>query len=480
MEQVSYTLRLDLKDTGIVNTGFRLKQGDSGMKISVSIFNRGVNVFDSTTVPKIVFKRPDGASVMANMTVGSSVYEYVFVGNELQQPGVEIMDVKFTLPNDRRESSVSCSFVVVPDTITPNTHGSDIYDNDLAELVAEATAAAETVEEVVGDSEAWAVGERNGVPVGPEDPAYHNNSKWWSEQANVTSLAALTDVDLNNPTNDDGLVYNSTEQKWKNKQITTKEQWKKNGAYNLYNHKLQTQVVSTGGGSVTVTVNRTVGSADYGTFSIVGTIGSATDIVVGALDSNVFKAGQKYKLVGCPSGGGANTYNIRITGAGVEDHGDGVEFTATGSDQMKIQLCGASINETFKPMITTDLNATYDDYQPYAMTNRQLTEYATTEDFTSKVTFTDTATISVFKKVGNIITFSFRGSSRTAIVVNDTLFTLPTGYRPKDNILIPFIIEGVAYGTVIVYTNGVVSVSTVSSTSFTSGRVTMQGSFAIN
>ena len=72
MEQVSYTLRLDLKDTGIVNTGFRLKQGDSGMKISVSIFNRGVNVFDSTTVPKIVFKRPDGASVMANMTVGSS------------------------------------------------------------------------------------------------------------------------------------------------------------------------------------------------------------------------------------------------------------------------------------------------------------------------------------------------------------------------------------------------------------------------
>ena len=137
MEQVSYTLRLDLKDTGIVNTGFRLKQGDSGMKISVSIFNRGVNVFDSTTVPKIVFKRPDGASVMANMTVGSSVYEYVFVGNELQQPGVEIMDVKFTLPNDRRESSVSCSFVVVPDTITPNTHGQDIYDNDLSEWLAE-------------------------------------------------------------------------------------------------------------------------------------------------------------------------------------------------------------------------------------------------------------------------------------------------------------------------------------------------------
>ena len=137
MEQVSYNLRLDLKDTGIVNTGFRLKQGDSGMKIAVSIFNRGVNVFDSSTTPKIVFRRPDGASVMANMTIGSSVYEYVFVGNELQQPGTELMDVKFTLPNDRRESTVSCSFVVVPDTITPNAHGSGIYDNDLSEWLAE-------------------------------------------------------------------------------------------------------------------------------------------------------------------------------------------------------------------------------------------------------------------------------------------------------------------------------------------------------
>lgn len=137
MEQVSYTLRLDLKDTGLVNTGFRLKQGDSGMKLTVSIYNRGVSVFDSSTVPKIVFRRPDGASVIANMTVGSSVYEYVFVGNELQQPGVEIMDVKFTLPNDRRESTLSCSFIVVPDTITPNAHGSGIYDNDLSEWLAE-------------------------------------------------------------------------------------------------------------------------------------------------------------------------------------------------------------------------------------------------------------------------------------------------------------------------------------------------------
>jgi len=32
------------------------------------------------------------------------------------------------------------------------------------------------------NAEAWAVGKRNGVPVGPSDPTYHNNSKWYSEQ----------------------------------------------------------------------------------------------------------------------------------------------------------------------------------------------------------------------------------------------------------------------------------------------------------
>ena len=32
------------------------------------------------------------------------------------------------------------------------------------------------------NAEAWAVGKRNGVPVGPSDPTYHNNSKWYSDQ----------------------------------------------------------------------------------------------------------------------------------------------------------------------------------------------------------------------------------------------------------------------------------------------------------
>lgn len=221
MVQITYTLRLDMRDTGIVNTSLRLKQGDSGMKIAVNVFNGGVSAFDSSTTPKIVFRRPDGASVMADMTVESSLYSYTLVGNELQVPGKELIDIKFPIGAEGRESTMSCSIEVVPDTITPNTHGSGIYDNDLAVLVEEATEAAETVQEVVGDSEAWANGERNGVPVGPEDPAYHNNSKYWSEQANPTALANLTDVDVDGVVNGDVLQYNSSTQKWEGKSISS-------------------------------------------------------------------------------------------------------------------------------------------------------------------------------------------------------------------------------------------------------------------
>lgn len=40
------------------------------------------------------------------------------------------------------------------------------------------------------NAEAWAVGRRNGVPVGPSDPTYHNNSKWYSEQVDPAVINA--------------------------------------------------------------------------------------------------------------------------------------------------------------------------------------------------------------------------------------------------------------------------------------------------
>lgn len=42
------------------------------------------------------------------------------------------------------------------------------------------------------DAEAWAVGERNGQPVSPSDPAYHNNAKYYKDQAQGVAGGGVT------------------------------------------------------------------------------------------------------------------------------------------------------------------------------------------------------------------------------------------------------------------------------------------------
>lgn len=47
----------------------------------------------------------------------------------------------------------------------------------------EAAGSADDAADSAEDSEAWAVGQRNGTDVGSDDPTYHNNSKYYSEDA---------------------------------------------------------------------------------------------------------------------------------------------------------------------------------------------------------------------------------------------------------------------------------------------------------
>lgn len=56
------------------------------------------------------------------------------------------------------------------------------------------------------NAEAWAVGKRNGVPVGPSDPTYHNNSKWYSEQVEP----AVANFPYIDETTGDWMVYDTT------------------------------------------------------------------------------------------------------------------------------------------------------------------------------------------------------------------------------------------------------------------------------
>lgn len=173
------------------------------------------------------------------------------------------------------------------------------------------------------------------------------------------------------------------------KQITV------NGAVNELDH---TGVTDTSG-TVKLTVNEdksiTVSANSYPvtldsttTFFFFGTASAAVP--------NIFKG---KKFVGCPSGGASGTYRIIIqefssttpSGAIAEssDIGEGANISTGDYIRMYIRLgSGYQLTSalTFKPMISLpELGLSYDDYVPYAKTNRQLTEDSVTWDDLSEV-----------------------------------------------------------------------------------------------
>ena len=73
----------------------------------------------------------------------------------------------------------------------PTYHNNSKY---YAEQAAESAEALEEAQEIIdgyeADSEAYATGKRDGTDVGSDDPTYHNNSKYYAEQASGSATAA--------------------------------------------------------------------------------------------------------------------------------------------------------------------------------------------------------------------------------------------------------------------------------------------------
>ena len=68
-------------------------------------------------------------------------------------------------------------------------------------------------------AEGWAVGTQNGTAVTSDSPYYHNNSKYWKDQAQAiasNTLSGLSDVGIANPQNGQVLSYHSATQTWVN------------------------------------------------------------------------------------------------------------------------------------------------------------------------------------------------------------------------------------------------------------------------
>ena len=148
-----------------------------------------------------------------------------------------------------------------------------------------------------------------------------------------------------------------------------KSEQKQYSGKNLLNATLQTTTQN----GVTCTANRD------GTYTLNGTATSDTQLVVGyhnILDGQV-------KMLGCPSGGSTKTYCVimqfssNITGGekgriydigngGVGSTSNSIESGANYIRGIIFIISGTTCNNLlFKPMLTTDLTATYDDFEPY-------------------------------------------------------------------------------------------------------------------
>jgi len=159
--------------------------------------------FSMSPAGVITMTTEDGTQYTAD--VGALIKTYTFSDSSV---------IDFTVTTDG-----SGNKTVTADIVDGSITGQKLQPNYLADCVSaktDAETAEGLAEDSAEDSEAWANGTRNGVPVTSSDPAYHNNSKYWSEQSNPTSLVGLTDTDINNPTNGQTLIYNSTSQKWEN------------------------------------------------------------------------------------------------------------------------------------------------------------------------------------------------------------------------------------------------------------------------
>lgn len=210
---------------------------------------------------------------------------------------------------------------------------------------------------------------------------------------------------------------------------------KVNGAVNMLPNKATTQTIN----GITFTVN------SDGTISASGTATANTELTLNTSGSSSPISGletNNYKLSGCPSGGGSNTHRLFVKGTSnsyYNDDGSGVLINNDGIAYVRIWIkSGQTVsNLVFKPMLSlASLNLSYDDYVPYAKSNKELTADVELVNLPCTLNSSYVNTGEVYAtKVGKLVIMSGYFHVSTAASRNTALITLPSGIKPyKGNV----------------------------------------------
>lgn len=199
----------------------------------------------------------------------------------------------------------------------------------------------EIKDDEVSDVDTWSSKKIDNVTNSLKEDISTKITKFYASSQGETHLA-----DSDNGKIMDMMLYGKSEQKQYN-------------GKNLLNATLQTTTQN----GVTCTNN------GDGTYTLDGT---ANANAVFNLGSVTFTGDTKYKICGCPQGGGIiERYRIEPYGSTNEqrDIGNGVIYSLSNDETKAIYIVVTigfrASNLLFKPMITTNLTATYDDFEPY-------------------------------------------------------------------------------------------------------------------
>lgn len=199
----------------------------------------------------------------------------------------------------------------------------------------------EIKDDEVSDVDTWSSKKIDNVTNSLKEDISTKITKFYASSQGETHLA-----DSDNGKIMDMMLYGKSEQKQYN-------------GKNLLNATLQTTTQN----GVTCTNN------GDGTYTLDGT---ANANAVFNLGSVTFTGDTKYKICGCPQGGGIiERYYIEPYGSTNEqrDIGNGVIYSLSNDETKAIYIVVTigfrASNLLFKPMITTNLTATYDDFEPY-------------------------------------------------------------------------------------------------------------------
>ena len=111
-----------------------------------------------------------------------------------------------------------------------------------------------------------------------------------------------------------------------------------------------------------------------GTYTLNGTATANTQFEIKARGI----ISKQIRLVGCPMGGSNTSYNIVVVnynGSDIRDNGNGITIPTNTECAIRIYVGSSTTlsNKVFKPMLTTNLNVTYDDFVPYTGEGETLT-----------------------------------------------------------------------------------------------------------